>query len=602
MTVGIVVNSLRLRARAQALSNVDDRDPGRDGEPVDVDLDGWVFVTGRGVELDEATRLAAVRFATERSLDVVDLVPADLGAERVLDTLRMVDVATYRHDPLIVGRGAFQALVLSPTAASRVELDRTTDLDPVEMVALTAELKRCAPTSTDLAVGPARAAAESFAQRKAQMRAVWGGANPGVLALPAVEWALLAAGLGLDPIWGAAAIAAYAVQPAVVTAGSPAGLRPRDLSRSAARPGREPWRWLQTIRSSWRSPTERDLRTELRPVYASLLAEGTDRFFEPRRDDCPWCGGTALTERVRVRDRLQHKPGEFVMDECVGCGLVFQNPRLTIEGLDFYYRDFYDGLGADQLDLVFGTSAAAYTGRADLVKGYGQPKRWLDVGTGHGHFCLIAKASLPDTVFDGLDMGDSIDDAERRGWVDRGYRGLFPELADELVGTYDVVSMHHYLEHVRDPFAEIDAAERVLTPGGHLLIEVPDPESRWARVLGSTWMPWFQPQHQQMVPIGTLVQSLEERGWTVLAEDRVTENQPMELLAASFFGLDSLAPDPRLPWGPEFSWARWGKRAATIFAMVPTFVVTVTADRLFGRVIEAPGQSNAYRVLARKQP
>ena len=89
-------------------------------------------------------------------------------------------------------------------------------------------------------------------------------------------------------------------------------------------------------------------------------------------------------------------------------------------------------MGEEQLDFVFSSDDASYLGRVDLVATHSQPKRWLDVGAGHGHFCLIASDVLPDTRFDGLDLSDGIDEAERRQWVERGYRGLFTELADEL--------------------------------------------------------------------------------------------------------------------------------------------------------------------------
>ena len=48
-------------------------------------------------------------------------------------------------------------------------------------------------------------------------------------------------------------------------------------------------------------------------------------------------------------------------------------------------------------------------------------------------------------------MSDSVDEAARRGRVDTAYRGMFPDLAPNLPRSYDIVSMHHYLEHTRDP-------------------------------------------------------------------------------------------------------------------------------------------------------
>jgi 2-polyprenyl-3-methyl-5-hydroxy-6-metoxy-1,4-benzoquinol methylase len=39
--------------------------------------------------------------------------------------------------------------------------------------------------------------------------------------------------------------------------------------------------------------------------------------------------------------------------------------------------------------------------------------------------------------------------------------------------------MYHYLEHTADPAAELDAATALLAPGGHLMVEVPDPRLPW---------------------------------------------------------------------------------------------------------------------------
>lgn len=144
-------------------------------------------------------------------------------------------------------------------------------------------------------------------------------------------------------------------------------------------------------------------------------------------------------------------------------------PRLTPEGLEFYYRDFYDGRGGEGAGTVFGRLGAAYRGRAEMLRphsGSAGPASWLDVGTGHGHFCNAARAVWPGTRFDGLDMGDGVREAELRGWVETGYQGQFPEFAGKLAGQYEVVSMYHYLEHTREPLAELDTAAAVLAPAG----------------------------------------------------------------------------------------------------------------------------------------
>lgn len=74
------------------------------------------------------------------------------------------------------------------------------------------------------------------------------------------------------------------------------------------------------------TPSRAEQVAALRPRYQADLARGLDRFFEPRRADCPWCGSARLKTRLRTTDLLQHKPGHFVLDHCQDCRHTFQNP------------------------------------------------------------------------------------------------------------------------------------------------------------------------------------------------------------------------------------------------------------------------------------
>ncbi|MFJ8944407.1 class I SAM-dependent methyltransferase [Streptomyces sp. NPDC102395] len=342
---------------------------------------------------------------------------------------------------------------------------------------------------------------------------------------------------------------------------------------------------------------------ELRPSYQADLAAGLDRFFEPRRTTCPWCGSDRLTTRLRTTDLLQHKPGRFVLDRCEACAHTFQNPRLSAEGLEFYYRDFYDGLGEKRLGDTFGGRTAMYRGRAESMLPHDPgPKTWLDVGTGHGHFCAAAREVLPDTVFDGLDFTEGVELAAREGRVEHGYRGEFHELAADLAGRYDVVSMFHYLEHSTDPDRELRAARDTVRPGGHLLIEVPDPESRWARLLGRWWLPWLQPQHLHFVPVANLRRRLTDLGFTVVSEQHREPHDPVDLLAAVWLSLDRLAPRDDAPWLPRRPGAAQRVlRGALLVAGVPALVAGTLLDRFAVRPLSHRlGLSNAYRIVARR--
>ncbi|MDH6115078.1 SAM-dependent methyltransferase [Kitasatospora sp. MAP12-15] len=341
----------------------------------------------------------------------------------------------------------------------------------------------------------------------------------------------------------------------------------------------------------------------LRPGYQAELADGTAKFFHQRRTDCPWCGSGRLALRLRTTDLLQHKPGEFLLDECQDCAHVFQNPQLNGTGLEFYYRDFYDGLGEQRLGGVFATRTAAYRSRARSVTPFdAAPASWLDVGTGHGHFCETARETFPGTSFDGLDLSEGAELAQRNGRLANGFRGAFPDLAPELAGRYDVVSMFHYLEHSTDPARELTAARQALRPGGLLLIEVPDPRSRFARLLGRWWLPWLQPQHLHLMPAANLRQRLGELGFTVLLEQHGEAHDPVDLLAACWLLLDALAPSEDAPWraGRPPGRVRRALRGACFLAGAPVLLLAALADRLLAPLAGRTGLANAYRLLARR--
>src|SRR5262249_44189264 len=128
------------------------------------------------------------------------------------------------------------------------------------------------------------------------------------------------------------------------------------------------------------------------------LASGLDGVFEAPRATCPWGGGGRILRLFSSPDITQCKPGRFRYDPCGDCGHTFQNPRLSLAGLEFYYRDFYDGLGAALIETVFGFSPDPYLARARMMPPH--PQNWLDVGAGLGHFCNVARDVWPTTRFD----------------------------------------------------------------------------------------------------------------------------------------------------------------------------------------------------------
>ncbi len=233
MTVATVLNGLRLRGRVEALRRVPDVGPdlepgSSDRGPLGGHLDrpdpDHVFITAPGVRLDDAARRRASAFAASHGLDVVDLVPGNLGTEQILDLVRLVDPDTYASNRLTTGRGPGQATLVHREVLRRAGLEAMVDEpDPATYLELTAQLKRFATKSIDLAVlDDLRAAPEDLRRRRSYLAALYSKASPAVVAVPITHDLLLAAGLVLAPGWSLAAGAGL-LPPALHRAGGHRG-------------------------------------------------------------------------------------------------------------------------------------------------------------------------------------------------------------------------------------------------------------------------------------------------------------------------------------------------------------------------------------------
>ncbi len=592
LTIVFLADAFRLRGRIHGLFALSPSTA-----PISPELR---FLVAPGVTLDEETRRDASAHARAMGLQVLDLIPGDQPAAALMGLMQTVDPRTYRRDRIASGRTAGYGVVAARDALERARIPEVDPPDAVAFFRAALRLKRHACTATDLVVAPRlRALPVDPMRRRAFCRELFGEAYFSILAVQLALIALIWLGVFLRPGWGLVPLILFHLQPIMATAGSK--VRPRDLAVfSLFRSPIELRNWVSLVADRWRPRLEPDPEAS-RPLYADLLAGGVARYLEPRRGDCPLCGGTDLRPRAVCRDLLQRKPGTFTLEECESCRHVFQNPRLTLDGLGFYYRDFYDGLGGEGAEAIFGFTPAPYRSRAGTVREVTRPKRWLDVGAGHGHFCCVAKELFPGTRFEGLDLAESVEEAVRRGWIDRGHRGLFPDLAPSLAGQFDLVSMSHYLEHTRDPRAELAAANTALESGGHLLIEIPDPDCPLGGLLGAYWLPWFQPQHQHLLNTANLGRLLDEQGFEAVKWVHEEAHLGVDFAMGVVLGLGDIAPPTDLPWLPPSSWMDRALRQIGWTVALPAFGLGFGLDAIYGAFMRRLGGSNAIRVIARKR-
>ncbi|MEU3253974.1 class I SAM-dependent methyltransferase [Streptomyces sp. NPDC006997] len=245
------------------------------------------------------------------------------------------------------------------------------------------------------------------------------------------------------------------------------------------------------------APLTRLATARRRSAYLARFALDTDRFFEPRRADCPWCASPRLHTRPPSRAGL-------TTDECRDCAHVFQNPRLTPEGQAFY--------GHHPAPEHPAAARRRHRSAARALLPYGEPESWLDVGTGDAHFPAAAREFFPYTAFDGTDPAPRVLAARAAERVEEAYVGPLatPALTAYLRARYDVVSVLRHLEHTADPRAELRAALSVLRPGGHLLLELTDPAAP----------PRPGPRPPHLLPAPNLRAELRAQGCEVLTPHR----------------------------------------------------------------------------------
>jgi SAM-dependent methyltransferase len=206
----------------------------------------------------------------------------------------------------------------------------------------------------------------------------------------------------------------------------------------------------------------------------------------PRRPPmCPVCEGTSL------RPSRAFSRGGRPVWECDGCGVAFFWPLPTVPDVAPQYD--WSEYGQN----VFERDRSAYDARVrmlgDLLDEAGLAphgsRTMVDVGCSLGHFIEAARAKGWDPVGIELDPETAHRTADRLNVPVRAGSGV-----DQLarLGTFGLIVMSHWLEHVPNPAEAIQVAGQHLAPGGRILLRVPNAQSRVARTVGVGWA-WFLP-------------------------------------------------------------------------------------------------------------
>jgi 2-polyprenyl-3-methyl-5-hydroxy-6-metoxy-1,4-benzoquinol methylase len=232
---------------------------------------------------------------------------------------------------------------------------------------------------------------------------------------------------------------------------------------------------------------------------------------------CIACGATSARPRYVVAEVA----APVVV--CEGCGLGRFEPLPSPEVVASFYPDRYYGdpgrkfrHGIEQLVRWTGERHVDF-----LSRGLPPGARVLDVGCGRG----VVLGRLADRGFEV--HGVEFSAAAMRGADPRAELRVAPRLADAgyPAASFDQVLIWHVLEHLAEPRETLREVQRILRPGGRLVVAVPNFASLQARWSDAAWFHLDLPRHLHHFPLAALRRLLDETGFEPVSDHHFSLRQ-----------------------------------------------------------------------------
>lgn len=123
-----------------------------------------------------------------------------------------------------------------------------------------------------------------------------------------------------------------------------------------------------------------------------------------------------------------------------------------------------------------------------LIAKYSSNRSVLDIGAGTGDFLVEAKNQGWNTL--GIEPNESAKQLAKNKGVN--FIENLESISDD---SFDVITMWHVLEHVRNLDYQLDQLKRICKPGGIIIIAVPNFKSYDAQYYKEFWAAYDVPRH-----------------------------------------------------------------------------------------------------------
>ena len=218
-------------------------------------------------------------------------------------------------------------------------------------------------------------------------------------------------------------------------------------------------------------------------------------------------------------DGLTHR--RFRIVRCRGCGLVYLNPRPSLEAVLPYYPDEYCCFAQFPpknaiMKAIYRVMAVLKTRR--LLPRLPDDGVVLDYGCGTGHWLVaLHERAKPGQRFIGIDASErAVKQLEGTGV--EGHVGDDALLGTAVpAGSVDLILLDHVIEHVPEPRDTLARLASVLKPGGEIHGVTPNVDAWDARLFGPKWVGWHVPRHFFLFDHESFTRLAEDAGLEVVS-------------------------------------------------------------------------------------
>ena len=185
---------------------------------------------------------------------------------------------------------------------------------------------------------------------------------------------------------------------------------------------------------------------------------------------CPICASLKIRKIMKVRDYRYKLDYHSFLRECGGCGSIFLSPRPTKKNIsEFYPIKYFDHGGKADPRKVSLPYREFYSIVNQL---FSRPGKVLDLGCGKGDLLIGLKNK--DWQCFGTEIYQESVDYARNNWGIKNVVAKDIESVEFGKESFDLIIMHHVLEHLYHPKAILVKTKRWLKKGGTLLLAVPN--------------------------------------------------------------------------------------------------------------------------------